>query len=102
MDSGIVQEPFGVALQLSGDQIIDMVCSEVAASLARSCDLRGTDAYRSFGGQIKISLQLVDLDTTAIEQETSIGVIKADGPVEHITVDVPAKRGYISRVRASK
>jgi hypothetical protein len=100
MDSGIGQEPFGLALQLSGQDIVDAICNEIAESLSRSCDLRATDSYRSFGGQIKISLQLVDLDTTAIQQEISIGTLDPELPTEQIVIDVPAaKRGYVSRTR---
>jgi len=104
MEPGAVQEPFGVALQMSGTDIIDAICNEIAASLSRSCDLRATDAYRSFGGTIKISLQLVDLDVTGIEQESAIGG-KMDplAAVEQIEVTVPGgKRGYVSRVRSTK
>lgn len=45
---------------LSGEDIIDDVCSRIAEELSRSVHLRRTDSYVGFTGKILVELQLDD------------------------------------------
>ena len=49
-----------LALPLSGAEIIEAICSKIAASLQRDCYLNANFAYQAFSGKINISLKLQD------------------------------------------
>lgn len=110
-------------VMISGVSIVNDLCDKIAEKLERSCDLRSTDAYRSYAARVSITLQLIDVDTTEVAAQVDIGTMDPAQPTEHVSIDVagvaveapslekpidpsgfneasPQKRLYVSRRRA--
>ena len=86
---------------ITGTGVIEDLCSRIAQKLALNCDLRSTDAYRSYSATVQITMRLEDVADTEVTDQIAIGTIHPDLPSEQITVDVP-ERVYVSRLRAKK
>jgi hypothetical protein len=94
-----ITEPIS-ATSISGAEIVDHLCSQIADKLSRSGDLRPTDAYRSYSARVTIDLQLADVDHVEIADEIVIGTPHPEQPSKQIVVAVPEKRYYTPRNRA--
>jgi hypothetical protein len=84
-----IMEAIDVDGQISGLDVIDDLCCQIAAKLARHCDLRATDAYSGYSAKVQIELQLTDLDTVGVSAQMVIGTPNPSQPFQQIAVDVP-------------
>lgn len=82
-------EPVAVPGRISGAAIIDDLCNRIAEKLSRGCDLRQTDSYSSYSARVTVELSLVDVDTTQVSQQITVGnrpePARTEMPFERIT-----------------
>jgi hypothetical protein len=84
-----VMEAISVPGSMSGTDIIDHLCNEIADKLSRSCDLRAVDSYARYAATVQIEMQLTDMDTTEIVERINVGTIDPCQPSQRLTIDVP-------------
>jgi hypothetical protein len=122
-------EAINVPRMISGAAIIDDLLDRIEQRLAKDCGLRATDAYAGYSASVVIRIQVRDVDVTEIEAQIGVGTI--DHAQEHQDIHIssagsgsddqplgghlekpidsagfeeapPAKRQYVSRVRAQR
>lgn len=78
---------------LTGEEIINDLCSLIAAKLRGDCNLRESDAYAGgYSATIKIHLEAYGMDTATVEAEVATGK-QQENPDELIdtTLEVPVE-----------
>jgi hypothetical protein len=75
--------------ELTGEEIIEDVCTRLAEELSRSCYLTAISAYHGYSGRISAELQLLDFDTTTVKATATIGNPDLVRPSEHFEVVIP-------------
>src|SRR5262249_21165223 len=81
-----IMEPVQVQGTITGTGIIDDLLFRLGEKLSRSCDLRATDAYKSYSAKVVVELQLQDVDRVEALNERAVGVIDRARLVERITL----------------
>ncbi len=74
---------------LTGVEIIEDVCSRLAAELANSCYLTKLCAYRGYSGKIVAELQLEDFDATGVTAAVTVGPPDPARPSRRYEVEIP-------------
>jgi hypothetical protein len=81
---------------VSGEQIVDDVCLQIADRLSRDCNLRGSDSYASYSARIRVDLWLQDVDTTEVNADVVIGQAEAAPPSRTIAMGVGAAADQVA------
>lgn len=79
---------------LTGEEIINDLCVQLAEHLRRDCNLRDTDSYEGgYSAHIKANVQLYGMDTVPVEVALTAGKVQSELPdnVIETELDVPVE-----------
>ena len=66
--------------ELSSSEIINDLLRQVDDALSKNANLQETNAYRSYTAEIKIEIQLNDVDVQHMNEKITIGCLDAGRP----------------------
>jgi len=91
-----IMEPVSVPRMMSGTAIIDDVCLRLANQLARDCNLRGSDCYRSYSARVRVDLWVNDIDTTEISADVQVGPVESAPSTQTVSMGIGAAADQVA------
>lgn len=83
-------EFLGSGAGLSGPDLIEDVCTQLAETLRDHPDLRSSDSHERYSARVEVQLRLHDVDEKTIERAIVVGHPDSDGVHRSITVAIHA------------
>jgi len=83
-------EVLGSAAGLSGPDLIEDLCCQIAAALANDPDLRESDSHERYSATVEVQLRLHDIDEKRLERTIIVGEPDSDGASHTIALEIPA------------
>lgn len=83
-------ELLGSAAGLSGADVIESICNQLAAALANDPDLRPSDSHERYSAKVEVHLRLHDIDEKMIEKTIVVGEPDSDVETRSIRLEIPA------------
>jgi hypothetical protein len=86
---------------LSGVELIEDLCVQIAEAPSKSTELAGTNSYQRYGAKVSVTLKLEDVDSTEVKKLIVAGELDAEGG-RTIEIDIPPVSPILARQRSEQ